>query len=139
MRWGRNGQWVLFERFVIGPPESPYMIRWRLLECPWFRVFFHRILRSDSDRHLHDHPFNFVSLIVRGGYWEYRPNPSMLRADKAQWHGFGEIIFRRATDLHRLVLDRPAWTIVIAGRRLRPWGFQTERGWVAWREYQEAW
>lgn len=135
MRWGRKGEWVLFERFVIGPESDPYMIRCRIFECPWFRVFFHRILRSDSDRHLHDHPFNFVSFMVRGCYTEIREQGSAGIV-----YSVPSIIFRRATDRHRLVIgDRPAWTLVLAGRRLREWGFMTEQGWVAWREYQEAW
>lgn len=162
MRWGKKEQWVILEKFVIGPDSDPYMIRWRLFECPWFRVFFHRILRDDNDRHLHDHPFNFVSLIVNGGYVEHTPS----------WHVMGETVSRtvkplsivrhRATDLHRLSLLRrkvavitnvckgvthvgekeivvSAWTLVFAGRRLREWGFNTERGWISWKDYQEAW
>lgn len=142
MRWGKDKRWVLFERFVIGPAEDPYMIRWRLFECPWFRVFFHRILRDDSDRHLHDHPFSFVSLIVRGGYWEWTPHKSPLgivNVIERRWCRPFSILFRRATALHRIALrnGRPAWTLVIAGIRQRQWGFQTESGWVPHTEYLE--
>jgi hypothetical protein len=150
MRWGKKGQWVLFERFVIGPDENPYMIRWRLFECPWFRVFFHRILRDDSDRHMHDHPFSFVSMILRGGYWEWTPVVKKCTHGDAfgyvsiperRWCRPFTILFRRATDLHRIALrdGRPAWTLVIAGSRQRQWGFHTEEGWVAHTEYFESW
>lgn len=33
-----------------------------------FRV--HQTLRSDYGRHLHDHPWDNLSIVLRGGYWE---------------------------------------------------------------------
>lgn len=164
MRWGRKGQWVLFEKTVIGPTENPYMLRWRLFECPLFRVYLHKICRSDDDRHLHDHPFNFWSLILRGGYAEYRPGPHPCRRCEPfnicgrvekldglifiRWFGAGSFIRRRAADLHRIELatlttslepleqeGKPAWTLVLAGRRIREWGFETENGWVSHQDY----
>lgn len=43
--------------------------RWRFL--PSIRV--HHILRSDDDRAYHDHPWPFVTVILKGGYYELRP------------------------------------------------------------------
>ncbi|MCC7419836.1 MAG: hypothetical protein IT428_06130 [Planctomycetaceae bacterium] len=138
----------LFERFVIGPEADPYMIRWRLIETPWFGVFFHRIFRDDADRHLHDHPWPFVSLILKGGYFEELParfyqlplrnNP--VRVESRTWKPPLSIIRHAATDLHRITLNdgRPAWTLVFIGRRCREWGFQTEDGWIDWKTYTKA-
>lgn len=162
MRWGKpdqdgKGRWVLFERYVIGPEDNPYMIRWRLFECPLFRIYLHKICRSDDDRHLHDHPFNFVSIILRGGYDEYRPHVNTIGLNVVARRRFlpPTFVVRKATDLHRLDLIgkwihfigedrfekvcRPAWTLVFAGRRLRQWGFQTEQGWVDHKQYAESW
>ena len=139
----------LFERFVIGPESDPYMTRWRLIETPWFGVFFHRILRDDADRHLHDHPWPFVSLILRGGYFEEQPvttsvvlpgEDDQLRLIAKAWKRPLSIIWHAATDLHRIELrnGRPAWTLVFIGRRCREWGFQTEEGWIDWKTYTKA-
>lgn len=132
----RIGWLKLFERYVIGPADNPYMIRWRLIETPWFGVFFHRILRDDSDRHLHDHPWPFTSIMLRSGYVEHLPGGPVC-----SWH-FGDVVRHRATDLHRVTLHRdadgnprPAWSLVLIGRRVRDWGFQTEAGWIQWEEY----
>src|SRR5262249_22689414 len=133
------GRFKLFEKYVIGPPSNPYMIRWRLIETPWFGVFFHRILRDDADRHLHDHPWPFVSVILRGGYFEHRNvelrdldmfgNPAVVGSEiRETWHGPGSVIRHAATDFHRVALRRkghgwqpdaviPAWTLVFIGRR----------------------
>jgi hypothetical protein len=53
--------------FIIGNP--PYMLRWWLLpRNPTFNVYYHRILRDDDDRALHDHPWpSFSRLsVIRG-------------------------------------------------------------------------
>ena len=111
---------------------SPYMMRWRLGPkwLPGLRV--HHIYRSDAGRELHDHPFSFVSFVLRGGYWEDRADGSR------KWYGPGSIIFRQAETLHRLEvpIGKTAWTFVIRGRIRRQWGFQTRHGWVDSRTYQ---
>lgn len=50
------------------------------------------------------------------------------------------LIRRRANALHRLVLDRPVWTLVWSGPKVREWGFDIPgKGWTHWRSAQEAW
>jgi hypothetical protein len=109
-----------------------YMRRWRLV-TPWGCLRVHHILRSDRDRHFHDHPMDFVSLILRGGYVEYQPN-SQARVCRP-----GDVVVHRAEDLHFLKLrGNSAWTVLVTGPFRRTWGFATEDGWVAAGEY-EAW
>lgn len=113
---------------------DPYMDRW-VLGTPWFEIRLHHILRSDEDRDLHDHPWPFVSLILSGGYWEYRPSREPFCGVNRQWRRPWSIAYRRAEDAHRLKLTRPVWTLVFTGPRRRAWGFYTRRGWVHWRDY----
>lgn len=106
-----------------------YMRRW-LLRTPWKMFRLHHILRSDSDRHFHDHPMDFTSFILWGGYIEYTPNnlPRVCRP--------GDVVHRKAEDLHFLKLrGRSAWTFLITGPYRRDWGFQTEDGWISAGEY----
>jgi len=93
-------------------------------------IRLHKILRSDDDRHFHDHPFDFVSFILHGHYVEVTPD------GKRSFFDF-DINRKRAEELHRLVLPEggPVWTLVFTGPKRRSWGFQTEAGWVHWREY----
>jgi len=37
-----------------------------------FNVFVHKFLKSDPDD-VHDHPWPYATLILKGGYWEWRP------------------------------------------------------------------
>jgi hypothetical protein len=106
----------------------------------------HHILRSDEDRELHDHPWPFVSVILRGGYLEERPifdePPQWVTPEPtaSTWHGPGSVLIRRASSRHRLVLPRwkTAWTLFFMGPRLQVWGFYTSDGKVLWDEYLAA-
>jgi hypothetical protein len=100
----------------------------------------HHILRSDNDRHFHDHPWPFLTIILRGGYFEKR---AVLGADGyiirtvERWHGPGSVLIRRATDLHKLRLPEgcTAWTLFCTGPKSQGWGFRVGNRTVPWREY----
>lgn len=121
---------------------SVYLRRRTLFWTPWLRIYIHSILRSDDDQCLHDHPWNFTSLILAGGYFEHLPRGGR------KWRGPGSLIRHRAEDLHRVELrlkntplgrrEQPALTLVVCGRKRRNWGFLTPAGWTYWREHLEA-
>lgn len=113
-----------------------YMRRWILVH-PFGTVRLHHILRGDADPDPHDHPWSFVSIILRGSYTEELWMPDgddrgvvRERTPRRWWPRFV-----RAEQLHRLRLTAPVWTLVFSGRRVRSWGFATPDGWVGWREY----
>jgi hypothetical protein len=124
--------------FVIGERERPYMLRWWILpRNPFFNVYLHRILRSDDDRALHDHPWSSCSIILEGFYIEHS-----IAAGGVEHRAFRaprSVTFRRATAAHRLeVQGRPGecWSLFITGPRLREWGFHCPlAGWRHWKEF----
>lgn len=111
----------------------------------WVCARLHHTLRSDSDRHMHDHPSWSISLVLSGGYFEITPKDqhqdplldgfASHRVDR--WHGPGSIIFRRATDRHRLVIvpGNEPWSLFVIGPVINPWGFYTQAGKIPWRKY----
>lgn len=114
-----------YRKRVYGSDADPYLIRHTLFACRWFRIMLHEFRRGDIDRELHDHPWSYVSLILRGGYWEETANPSGVchcgedvnlhhtgsghapvdnpEHDK-KWFGSGKVLFRPATWKHRVIL-----------------------------------
>lgn len=117
-----------FEKKLIGPEDDPLIVRYRIFRCSAFGVFIHKIMRSDHDRALHDHPWNFVSIILRGSYVEHTPQSQRAFSS-------GRILVRPAYWLHRLELTSPVWTLVFVGSNFRRWGFLTKSGWCWWRHY----
>lgn len=134
-------RWALFERYDIPDAmgRGTYLTRWRIVQTPWFGIYVHRINVYDGDRHLHDHPWSFVSVVLRGGYVEARQIDPTSKSPFLRFakRGFLSFAFRRAETLHRItaLLRRPTWTLVLVGRRRREWGFQTSDGWKDWRTY----
>lgn len=124
--------WDLLRRIVIGPPNDPYLDRLGLIRTPWFSIKLHRIYRPDNTRALHDHPWTFVSVPLRGSYVELVPMPNGSARRRVRWFNY-----KHAEDAHAIVeiSRRPVWTLVFCGRRVRPWGFYTDAGWVPWAEY----
>ena len=66
-------RWAFMKRTVIADPldrTNIYLVRLRILETPWLACYLHSIRRPDSTRALHNHPWGFVSVLLRGGYTE---------------------------------------------------------------------
>jgi len=123
--------------FVIGGAERPYLLRWYLIPRNRFcSIYLHKFLRDDDDRALHDHPWGFISLMLRGSYIEMTSRGPIRR-------GWLSLAFRPAEYRHRVVLWRrqgseemiPCWTLVITGAKKRTWGFWCPKGFVPWHEF----
>jgi hypothetical protein len=122
---------------IHGKDGSLYMQRWWLFnpyfpvtylrQFEWFpiSVRLHHIVRPDDDRHLHDHPWNCRTIILRGGYCEQREDKHHLRMR-------GDTATIAHNEFHRIrhVYMDGAWTLFITGRKRGSWGFK-----MPWREY----
>lgn len=122
----------LFQRRrYIGGKEDPLLIRWTLFRIPSFGIMLHKFCRSDYDRALHDHPWTFISFILRGGYWEQTETGR-------KWYAPGSILYRPAEWKHRVIITQPSWSLVVVFRRRRKWGFWVNEKWCWWRKYDYA-
>lgn len=123
-----------------------YMERyWIIKYSKWFpwSVRLHRILRSDNDRHLHDHPWRSISVILKGGYYERLPDsqyqmPVFDDDCGDHWRAPYSITWRRrATDRHQIRLPEgtDCWSLFFMGRYENDWGFYTPIGKISRRRY----
>jgi hypothetical protein len=113
---------------IIGTKDDHYLYRWHLIKTRWLKIYLHKILRSDDERALHDHPWHNISVILKGGYKEIQGIPC---GERWYYRRPGNVIFRRATLPHRLVVlnKEPCWSLFITGPTIREWGFHCARGW----------
>lgn len=92
------------------------MIRWRF-ETPWFSIRLHHWLGPDDDRAHHDHPWDFVTFVLKGGYTDFSPG-------RTEHLSAGSFAYRPAEHRHTVVPDPGgAWTVIATGKRRRTWGF----------------
>lgn len=119
--------------FVI---QDNYLRRWYLIpRNTWFCIYLHNIRVSDDDRALHDHPGHNISIILKGSYVEQTPAGD--RKYPRESGIFRRIIFRWATDRHRLIIPDggETWTLFIVGPKFRTWGFWCPKGFVPWYDF----
>ena len=124
------------ERKEIGARPEVLMIRYILFRCAGFGIFVHHFLRSDYDRALHDHPWPFVAVVLKGGYWEQH-DQTLSGANTYVYHRPGSVLVRPAEWRHRVLLTggRTSWSLVFVGRRSRVWDFFTPKGWCPWNRF----
>lgn len=114
---------AVFPNQDITHAGSVYLRRWLLTpSVRGWRLMLHKICRPDLDRVLHDHPWDFATLCLRGGYIEVVHGPGGVAAEILI---AGRARLRAAEHTHRIdrVLGGAAWTLVLHGPRRRRWGF----------------
>jgi hypothetical protein len=101
----------------LGLPTCPYVIRW-MVETPLGSLRVHHWLGPDDDRALHDHPWWFLTFVVKGGYADLQQYgvADLLQAPAVR--------FRPAHHQHTVQpLKGGAWTVMVTGPKVRVWGF----------------
>lgn len=120
--------WVRNE--AVGNPDCPVMIRSVLAVCG-FSVRHHHFPPNHIDEHYHDHPWPFVTLVLRGSYTDLQPSgvKDTLRPGSLRWRAAGHI--------HRTqTADQGCTTLVFTGRARSDWGFWVDGRYFAWRTYR---
>jgi hypothetical protein len=80
-------------------------------------VRIHHWLGPDDDRAFHDHPWWFITLMLKGTYTDYGPGG----ADRLH---AGSLRYRRALHQHTVIPGKNgAWTLLVTGPKVRNWGF----------------
>lgn len=136
---------------VIAPvlEAGPYIYRWHLIrDSKVAGVYFHIQVSDDPERPLHDHPWDNMSVILGGdGYREVlmrhpETDSGLSTLDRRP----GDVIFRRATEAHRLFMptfeelgNRKPLGYTMSqfsmGPKVRDWGFWYPDG---WRSYEDV-
>ena len=123
--------------------NEPYLERYYLFlkdrhRFP-FNVFLHRFLKSDPDD-VHDHPWSYATLILKGGYYEWVGKFNSLGekiGEEKMWRGPGHFRICRATSYHRIELCEgvDCWTLFMPGPQKHEWGFWYKGAWMHNEEY----
>ncbi len=128
------------KRIIYRYSGQKYMIRWYIIKNKYFNIMLHKILLSDHNC-CHDHPWDFISLILKGGYVEtVEHNPCEMSESyrtKKIIHP-GQIIFRKAEHRHKLDIYQTCWSLVLRFKVKRRWGFWIKDKWVHWKLFNET-
>ena len=99
-----------------------------------FNIFVHKFLKSDPDV-VHDHPWPYATLILRGGYWEWVPEfdaEGTMVGETRHWRAPGSFRTAGANTYHRVELEPGVtpWTLFMPGPQQRDWGFLVDNKWI---------
>ena len=145
MKWLLNFLIKIGRQRIVMDRQSnePYLERYYLFlkerkHFP-FNVFLHKFLKSDPDD-VHDHPWPYATLILKGGYYEWIPRVNSRGekvGEKRRWRGPGHFRVCRATSYHRIELDPDVtcWTLFMPGPQTREWGFLSNGQWIQHDQY----
>lgn len=102
-------------REKIGIKECIYLVRW-IIDFKIFSIRLHHWLKSDDLRNFHDHPWDFVSIVLWGSITDRTENGDTKR----KWLSITKF---SAEHKHAAVIDKPCWTLLICGPPRRIWGY----------------
>lgn len=112
---------------ALGKPECPYMYRWAFIFFG-YSIRVHHWIRSDDKRFFHDHPWSFVTVVLKGSYTDVSPATDIQGVErpfvKKDTLTAGMVKYRAAE--HKHYVDVPkggCWTLLFCGRAKRKWGF----------------
>lgn len=151
-------KWLRGQPHIILGGDDPYLLRWYVIpRNTKFNIYLHKFCRSDDDRALHDHPWDFWSLILKGAYTEHTADGTTRRPWLSLAHRKAEHAHRVELDpwpdhespnVARLVSDAdyskviagapfevPAWTLFFTTAKRREWGFHCPKGWMHWEKF----
>ena len=119
--------------WLFNPIGSDYTRKYPFIP---FSIRIHNILRHDQDRHMHDHPFNARTWIMRGGYNEVRLVDGHVveierRAGDTSTLGFDS--YHKITRIE----DGGALTFFMFGPYKGQWGFLVDGHKMLHRQYVE--
>lgn len=124
---------VFFEKRFDVPdydnPKEASRSRWRLIHTPWFGVYLHKWYKPDPRPTMHNHPWAFFSIILKGSYTEKRPRSW----DKNLWTmrliSWFNLVRRK--DFHTVSrVDPGTLSLMFVGRTHQDWGYMTPDGYV---------
>ena len=106
-----------------------------------FNIFLHKFHKGDPGD-VHDHPWPYATLILKGGYYEWIPkfdSDGKKISEERMWRGPGHFRVCSATSYHRIELCEGVtpWTLFMPGPHKREWGFLVKNKWIHNDNYLE--
>lgn len=109
---------------LISRDGAPYLERYLLARWRGRHVYLHRFVSGDGDQEVHDHPWRALAIVLAGSYVEHRAHLSGRAGILGPMRWVSWVNFIGLHTLHRIISTEPnTWTLFIAGRRRKGWGF----------------
>ena len=136
---------IYMGRFWLFNPYSVGLDGKEVAKYKWFpwSIRIHRIHMADRDEHMHDHPWDARTIILRGGYIEQREDVAALasgesgdkRYEISRYVGCTARLGHGRYHKIKSVWPEGATTLFISGPYQGTWGFLVDGVKIYWRTY----
>lgn len=103
---------------------EPYLERYHIASLFGRSIWLHHFVRNDEERHVHDHPWSALSIVLTGAYLEEIQHYSTTKLGQ----GYSLFTFKNrkalgfnwipATKRHRIASVIPGtWSLMLVGKR----------------------
>jgi len=105
--------------------------RFAIIECSLFSIYIHHIYKADEDKHLHDHPWNYYSIILNGSMEEDSLTTDKNGIYRRLLKTF-DTSYQKAERFHKIysLPDNKLISLFFTGPRFREWGYNVDGKWV---------
>lgn len=104
----------------LGEESCPYAYRYVFIFFG-FSIRIHKWLRSDDKRHMHTHPWWFMTFVLKGSYTDVSMKDGVTVKDEVKRFSMR---YRAANHLHYVDVPKEGCiSILITGRPKNKWGF----------------
>lgn len=95
--------------------------RYAIFQTTFLSLYVHFIYQADKDKHLHNHPWNFLTMVLRGKYYVMLPNSVEIKRP-------GSLSFMTRKGYHKIafVVGPPVVTLFLAVGKWTPWGYDVD-------------
>ncbi len=106
--------------------------RWEILKTPWFSIWLHGIYAADKDLHLHNHPWDFKSIVIKGSYIEETENGPVKQYP-------GKFNSRDGNSFHKIksLMSSAVYTLFFVGKQKREWGYKVNGSFIDNETYRK--
>lgn len=123
---------IFLRKEIISKKGELHFRRWGI-DAFIFGLYIHQIYKADEDKHLHDHPWDYMSLCLKGSFME--EGEKIITIVKP-----GSFIARKATRFHKIkeMITPAVTTLFITGPRRRVWGYDVNGVWFDNKNYRKV-
>ncbi len=120
--------------------EELHFQRFAIIDCKYFGLYIHKIFKEDKDLHLHSHPWNFISLILKGSYVEKREwiNPFKEIQHETYLKDLFTISKANTKFFHKIerIVKGPVWSLFFVYNKQTVWYYRVNDDLVESNEYR---
>lgn len=118
---------------IVSKSGALHFRRWNIISTPWFNIYLHGIYKRDEELHLHNHPWTFISIVLKGWYSE------KLEGGHLNVRYPGNFVKRKPDDFHKIdsIHSKSVYTLNFVWNKQNTWGYKVNGKFVDHETYRQ--